>query len=134
MAEASVSSENMTKAPKDKNCPFCGQAFTSSSLGRHLDLYIKDKNPKPSDGIHNVDEIRKLRGSITRRQPRGSSRRDTSTPRGTPNASRRSPVTSDLESSIATSPALESDGFSALDVTKGLTPYARYTMRRNRVY
>ncbi|KAJ4152029.1 hypothetical protein NW765_013561 [Fusarium oxysporum] len=34
-------------APKDKNCPFCGQAFTSSSLGRHLDLYIKEKNPNP---------------------------------------------------------------------------------------
>lgn len=61
-----------TKAPKDRNCPFCGQAFTSSSLGRHLDLYIKSKNPKPPDGIHNVDEIRKIRGNITRRQPRTS--------------------------------------------------------------
>jgi hypothetical protein len=74
------------KAAKDKNCPFCGQAFTSSSLGRHLDLYIRTKNPKAPDGIHVVDEIRKLRGGITRRQAKGSistPRRDdsgTSTP------------------------------------------------------
>jgi hypothetical protein len=80
-------------APKDKACPFCQQAFTSSSLGRHLDLYIKEKNPKPADGIHDVDEIRKLRGGITRRQPRNStSRREDSTPAGTPSAQeRRSP-------------------------------------------
>ena len=51
-------------APKDKSCPYCGQAFTSSSLGRHLDLYIKPK---------------------TRRQPRTSlPRRETSTPLSTP--------------------------------------------------
>ncbi|KAK4634260.1 hypothetical protein CLAFUW4_01308 [Fulvia fulva] len=61
-----------TKASKDRSCPFCGQAFTSSSLGRHLDLYIKPKNPKPPDGVHDIDEIRKLRGGITRRQPRTS--------------------------------------------------------------
>ncbi|CAI6331784.1 unnamed protein product [Periconia digitata] len=59
------------KTPKDKNCPFCGQAFTSSSLGRHLDLYIRPKNPKPSDGLHIVEEIRKIRGGITRRQVKG---------------------------------------------------------------
>ncbi|KAF2227386.1 hypothetical protein BDZ85DRAFT_185292, partial [Elsinoe ampelina] len=57
---------------KDKECPFCHQPFTSSSLGRHLDLYIKPKNPKPPDGIHNVARIRELRGKITRRQPRNS--------------------------------------------------------------
>ncbi|KAJ4259801.1 hypothetical protein NW762_007733 [Fusarium torreyae] len=76
-------------APKDKNCPFCGQAFTSSSLGRHLDLYIKEKNPKPPDGVHDVDAIKKLRGGITRRQPRGSlgGRREASTPVGTPKGS-----------------------------------------------
>jgi hypothetical protein len=62
----------LLKAAKDKNCPFCGQAFTSSSLGRHLDLYIRPKNPKTADGIHLVDEIRKLRGGITRRQAKGS--------------------------------------------------------------
>ena len=84
-------------APKDRSCPYCGQAFTSSSLGRHLDLYIKEKNPKAPDGIHDVDAIRKLRGGITRRQPRGSlTRRDASTP-GTPTASstpsaRKSPL------------------------------------------
>jgi hypothetical protein len=60
------------KASKDKSCPFCGQAFTSSSLGRHLDLYIKPRNPKPPDGVHDVEEIKKLRGSITRRQPKAS--------------------------------------------------------------
>ena len=60
------------KAAKDKNCPFCGQAFTSSSLGRHLDLYIRPKNPKAPDGVHDVDKIRQMRGGITRRQPRTS--------------------------------------------------------------
>ncbi|WPG98583.1 Hypothetical protein R9X50_00137600 [Acrodontium crateriforme] len=61
-----------SKAAKDRSCPFCGQAFTSSSLGRHLDLYIKPKNPKPADGVHDVAEIRKIRGGITRRQPRSN--------------------------------------------------------------
>lgn len=65
---------NSAKAAKDRKCPFCSQAFTSSSLGRHLDLYIKSKNPKPPDGVHDVVEIRKLRGNITRRQPRTSTR------------------------------------------------------------
>ncbi|KAI1881168.1 hypothetical protein JX265_001408 [Neoarthrinium moseri] len=85
-----------THAPKDRNCPYCGQAFTSSSLGRHLDLYIKEKNPKPADGIHDVEAIKKLRAGITRRQPRGSlARRDASTPGtptgSTPTAARKSP-------------------------------------------
>ncbi|PON28602.1 hypothetical protein TGAM01_v202450 [Trichoderma gamsii] len=81
-----IAEGNQPKAVKDKNCEYCGQAFTSSSLGRHLDLYIKEKNPKPPDGIHDVDAIRKLRGNITRRQPRGSlgARRDNSTPGSTP--------------------------------------------------
>lgn len=80
-------------ASKDRSCPYCGQAFTSSSLGRHLDLYVKQKNPKPPDGIHDVAAIRKMRESITRRQPRGSvPRRDTSNP-GTPgSSSRKSPA------------------------------------------
>ena len=67
-----ASQHDGSKTGKDKQCPFCGQAFTSSSLGRHLDLYIKPRNPKPPDGVHDVDEIRKLRGSITRRQPKTS--------------------------------------------------------------
>jgi hypothetical protein len=80
-------------APKDKSCPFCQQPFTSSSLGRHLDLYIKEKNPKPADGVHDVDEIRKMRGGITRRQPRNSAaRREVSTPTGTPGGPGGSPL------------------------------------------
>lgn len=72
-------------APKDRNCPYCHQAFTSSSLGRHLDLYIKPKNPKPPDGIHNVEEIRRIRGNITRRQARMSSaKKSQSLPSHTP--------------------------------------------------
>lgn len=80
-------------ATKDRNCPYCGQAFTSSSLGRHLDLYIKEKNPKPPDGIHDVEAIRKMRESITRRQPRGSlARRDASNPSTPGPSSKKSPV------------------------------------------
>ena len=114
--------ENTTKAPKDKSCPYCGQAFTSSSLGRHLDLYIKEKNPKAPDGIHNVDEIRKIRGSITRRQPRGAARRDHSAPRGSQAGSRRTP---DAESDAARSPpGMTTEAQSAADSTKGLAYYA----------
>ncbi|KAI2636766.1 hypothetical protein GGS21DRAFT_47184 [Xylaria nigripes] len=92
-AAAESPAAHKASAVKDKNCPYCGQAFTSSSLGRHLDLYIKEKNPKPPDGIHDVDAIRRMRESITRRQPRGSlARRDASYP-GTPGvSSRKSPV------------------------------------------
>jgi len=92
-SEESPSVQGKQSAVKDKNCPFCGQAFTSSSLGRHLDLYVKDKNPKPPDGIHDVEAIRKMRSGITRRQPRGSlARRDSSNHLGsTPPASARKP-------------------------------------------
>ncbi|KAF5016070.1 hypothetical protein F66182_12366, partial [Fusarium sp. NRRL 66182] len=47
---------------KDKECQYCHQAFTSSSLGRHLDQYLFKKKP---DGIHDVEEIRRIRSSIT---------------------------------------------------------------------
>ena len=57
---------------KNKECPFCGDHFTSSSLDWHLDLYIKDKNPKKYDGVHDVEEIRRLRASVTRSQPRST--------------------------------------------------------------
>ena len=68
-------------AEKDRECPFCRTKFTSSSLGRHLDLYIRERNPKAPDGKHDVDEIRKLRGNVTRRQARTSStKREGSTP------------------------------------------------------
>ncbi|KAK5942208.1 hypothetical protein PMZ80_006163 [Knufia obscura] len=53
---------------KDKECPYCHQKFTSSSLGRHLDQYISKKKP---DGVHNVEEIKKMRAGITRRTARG---------------------------------------------------------------
>lgn len=119
-----MNSEGTTKAPKDKHCPYCGQAFTSSSLGRHLDLYIKEKNPKAPDGIHNVGEIRKLRGSITRRQPRGGGRRDSSAPRGSQTGSKTSPVASDAESVSARSPGTPTVAQSARDLTRGLAPYA----------
>ncbi len=55
-------------ATKDKECQYCHQHFTSSSLGRHLDQFIFRKKP---DGIHNVEEIRRLRGGITRRTTKG---------------------------------------------------------------
>jgi len=54
----------------DHACPFCRQIFTSSSLGRHLDLYVREKNPKGPDGVHDLDTIRKMRGRITRRHAR----------------------------------------------------------------
>jgi hypothetical protein len=99
------------KAAKDKNCPFCGQAFTSSSLGRHLDLYIRPKNPKTADGIHLVDEIRKLRGGITRRQAKGSvslSRRDESGA-STPAPGKKQSVASEGSSTLVHSPGDDED-------------------------
>lgn len=119
-----MNTEGITKAPKDKNCPYCGQAFTSSSLGRHLDLYIKSKNPKAPDGIHNVEEIRRIRGSITRRQPRGGSRRDTSAVGDSQSGSKRSPVASDLDSVSARSPGTPTEALTAKDHSKGLATYA----------
>jgi len=108
MAETSAQAANTStpKAVKDRNCPFCQQAFTSSSLGRHLDIYIKPKNPKPSDGIHIVEEIRKIRGSVTRRQARGTPRRRSTAPTAaTPAAaSQGSRASEDAESSVARSP------------------------------
>lgn len=117
-----LNAEATTKAPKDKNCPYCGQAFTSSSLGRHLDLYIKEKNPKAPDGIHNVDEIRKIRGSITRRHHKGS-RRASSDPAASHAGSRRSPEASDAESATAKSPGMPTEKQSAADLTKGLATF-----------
>lgn len=60
---------------KDRKCQYCQQAFTSSSLGRHLDQFLFKKKP---DGVHNVEEIRRIRSGITRRQARTSTgKRDT---------------------------------------------------------
>lgn len=59
---------------KDRKCQYCNQAFTSSSLGRHLDQFLFKKKP---DGIHDVEEIRRVRSGITRRQARtNTSKRD----------------------------------------------------------
>ncbi|KAI2935622.1 hypothetical protein CBS147321_8903 [Aspergillus niger] len=70
-----VSSAAKNPALKDRKCQYCHQAFTSSSLGRHLDQFLFKKKP---DGIHDVEEIRRIRSGITRRQARTSSgRRDT---------------------------------------------------------
>lgn len=118
---------NTPKAAKDKNCPFCGQAFTSSSLGRHLDLYIRERNPKAPDGIHDVDAIRTMRGTITRRQPRASlgdpiSRRNSSTPAGTPRAPPKKQMS--RESDGYRSPAIPKDGHYAVDSTLSKFPYA----------
>ncbi|KAI9673292.1 MAG: hypothetical protein M1829_004357 [Trizodia sp. TS-e1964] len=74
-------------AVKDKQCNWCKQHFTSSSLGRHLDLYAREKYPKPTDGIHDANEIRKLRASITRRHARNSTARKEESKRSTPQAS-----------------------------------------------
>ena len=88
------SSASKTPAVKDKECPYCHQAFTSSSLGRHLDLYIKDKNAKPPDDLHNVEEIRRMRGNVTRRQARSSAGKregSTTSSKLTPFRDQRSP-------------------------------------------
>jgi hypothetical protein len=130
MAETESSTPRSTteppqlKAAKDKNCPFCGQAFTSSSLGRHLDLYIRPKNPKTADGIHLVDEIRKLRGGITRRQAKGSvslSKRDDGE-NGTP-AKKKQSVASEDSSTLVQSPEEEDDDDDDLHVGKTRTHF-----------
>lgn len=65
---ANAATKAQSATAKDKACPYCGQKFTSSSLGRHLDQYISKKKP---DGLHNVEEIKRLRAGITRRSARG---------------------------------------------------------------
>lgn len=115
MGEADIDTPRSTadppllKAPKDKNCPFCGQAFTSSSLGRHLDLYIRPKNPKAADGVHLVDEIRKLRGGITRRQAKGSISKKEDGGDCTPLTNKHS-VASEGSSTLVQSPEDDDDG------------------------
>lgn len=126
VTQSSESNTPKLGAPKDKNCPYCGQAFTSSSLGRHLDLYIKDKNPKPPDGIHDVDAIRKRRGGITRRQARASlgPSRDGSTPTSTPKPSATKKEGSLARDSLGfRSPAIPKDGQYAVDSTLSKYPF-----------
>lgn len=69
-------SKSANNSAKDRKCQYCDQAFTSSSLGRHLDQFLFKKKP---DGIHDVEEIRRIRSGITRRQARtASGKRDDS--------------------------------------------------------
>jgi hypothetical protein len=116
---------NTTKAVKDKNCPYCHQAFTSSSLGRHLDLYIREKNPKAPDGVHDVEAIRRIRQNITRRQPKGAvARRATSASVGTSTTvSRRSPASGDAGSPPARSPLPQMDGTQTRGVAASKYPF-----------
>lgn len=80
--DTSATDETVTgiQPAKDHTCPFCGHSFTSSSLGRHLDQFIRDNNPKPADGVHDLDRIRAIRGRITRRRPRASKTGDHESP------------------------------------------------------
>jgi hypothetical protein len=92
-SEASHDSAGATGKPhasKDKQCQYCHQYFTSSSLGRHLDQFISRKKP---DGVHDVEEIRRLRGGITRRTAKGSAKQDREGSNSTPYST--SPATHD---------------------------------------
>ena len=111
-------------ASKDKKCPYCEGLFTSSSLGRHLDLFIRDRNPKPPDGIHDVEDIRQTRGNVTRRQPRHSlgGHRDSITPTGTPRLGSRKPSLATL-SRQSSSGSLPKEGRYAVDSTVGKNPF-----------
>ena len=110
MSHSSTPSENdqhnldgsATRAPKDKACPFCSQKFTSSSLGRHLDLYIRPKNAKLADGVHDVDRIRRMRNGITRRQPRSNlkAKRDSDVAAETPTPASAPATTTRWESKV----------------------------------
>lgn len=71
--EREASATPKALAVKNKQCPYCNQTFTSSSLGRHLDQYLYKKKP---DGVHNVEEIRQLRSTITRRTARSGTKQN----------------------------------------------------------
>ena len=141
MADAPVTSPGSTgdsakkPAVKDSKCPFCGVYFTSSSLGRHLDLWIKEKNPKAPDDIHDIAEIRKIRGNVTRRQARSNvTKREGSTPsssKQTPIRDQRSPsdtlFNSNLEPSDATRVRVHVNrpNWQTTGVINGLPPFSR---------
>ncbi|KIW10131.1 hypothetical protein PV08_11091 [Exophiala spinifera] len=94
-------------ALKDKECPYCHQHFTSSSLGRHLDQFISKKK---ADGVHDVEEIRRLRGGITRRTARGSRKERDKKDRGeTVSSSQASPGPSGIHSDAAAGQVSGSD-------------------------
>ncbi|KAI0403268.1 hypothetical protein F4802DRAFT_314249 [Xylaria palmicola] len=123
-ADSPAAQKGSASAAKDRNCPYCGQAFTSSSLGRHLDLYIKERNPKPPDGIHDVDAIRKMRDSVTRRQPKGSlSRRDASNPATPASLPRKSPAPAPAPDSVLRPPAIPKEGQFVVDRQTSRFPF-----------
>ncbi|KAJ5129618.1 uncharacterized protein N7515_005657 [Penicillium bovifimosum] len=72
-------SSRTNSSAKDRKCNYCHQPFTSSSLGRHLDQFLFKKKP---DGLHDVEEIRRIRSGITRRQARTSTGRHEGSPEG----------------------------------------------------
>jgi len=123
-AENSADPSSATKAVKDKKCQFCGQAFTSSSLGRHLDLYIREKNRKAPDGIHDVEAIARMRVGITRRKPKGYLLRGgSSTPSTTPKASSKDSPAPDADSSTAQSPVQQRESQNPAELTANLYPF-----------
>lgn len=111
-ANSDAPSNSKASVRKDRACPFCHQPFTSSSLGRHLDFFIRDKNPKPPDGIHDVHQIRKLRENITRRHTRipsgtvvdNSSRRWSVTSIASPKSASRSHTAASIPQKLAINP------------------------------
>ncbi|KAJ5550142.1 hypothetical protein N7461_004840 [Penicillium sp. DV-2018c] len=72
-------SSRTNSSAKDRKCDYCHQPFTSSSLGRHLDQFLFKKKP---DGLHDVEEIRRIRSGITRRQARTSTGKHERSPEG----------------------------------------------------
>jgi len=134
-------------ASKDRTCPYCRTNFTSSSLGRHLDLFIKEKNPKPPDGVHDIEEIRRTRGNITRRQARTSSAKREgslgSSTKPTPSHDKRSPSFSrhytngDHPDRTMTSSGLIRAGWEATGVINDIptaTRDTRYDIRRDQLH
>ncbi|KAF7719646.1 Uncharacterized protein PECH_004143 [Penicillium ucsense] len=88
---------------KDRKCQYCGQAFTSSSLGRHLDQFVFKKK---ADGVHDVEEIRRIRSGITRRQARTSSGKHDGSPERTPKRGQEGNQTSAEAAPKAREPAV----------------------------
>ncbi|KAJ5287466.1 hypothetical protein N7478_003152 [Penicillium angulare] len=88
--DQSNSRSGANQSSKDRKCQYCSQAFTSSSLGRHLDQFLFKKKP---DGVHDVEEIRRIRSGITRRQARTNSGRRDESPDGDPRKGSSDPYT-----------------------------------------
>ena len=123
MSSSDTTTPRRPPAEKDHECPFCYTKFTSSSLGRHLDLYIKPQNAKAPDGVHDIEKIKNLRGSVTRRQVRNSSgnkplKRDGS-PLSAPLSSRRQSPAADVASGEGRSPVQVWSGGAGLEEAHG---------------